>query len=176
HRHPLLQVSGIGDRRYPATFSQGSQSIDGGHQFHPVVRRMRFRAPEDALVLPIPQDARPPAGAGIAQARPIREERHFLQFFRLLSSRIIPGSRDRWCHAGAAILWSSVSAVCTLPMSAAPRVLKLANVNVPFAACLIPAQLARRVAREPRFPSRSSLPRNSLTLAVSRCDPFPVPP
>ena len=46
-------------------------------------------APEDALVLPIPQDARPPAGAGIAQARPIREERHFLQFPRLLSSRII---------------------------------------------------------------------------------------
>src|ERR1035438_7692600 len=88
----------------------------------------------------------------------------------------LPGSRDRRRHAGVAILSSSVSAVCTLPMSAAPRVLKLANVNVPFAAWLITTASGRPVAPETRFASRSSRPRNSLKPAVSPCDPCPAVP
>ena len=48
---------------------------------------MRFHTPEDALVLPIPQDARPPAGAGIAQARPIRY-RDMLHYLGMLLKKL----------------------------------------------------------------------------------------
>src|ERR1039458_4554103 len=95
--------------------------------------------------------------------------------FNFLAS-FLPGSRHHRRHAGVAVFWSSASTFCTLPMSAAPRVLKLANVNVPFAAWLITTASDRPVAPEPRFAWRSSRPRNSLKPAVSRCDPFPAGP
>src|SRR5471032_2416553 len=58
-------------------------------------------------------------------------------------------------------------------MSGAPRVLKLANVNDPFAAWLITAASGRPVAPETRFASRSSLPRKSLSSPCQAAIRFP---
>ena len=78
-RKSLQNVGAVADQFDDCRAFECPQPDDDGHEFHAVVGRPGFPAVSHKLLaaLRMPQNKRPPAGAGVAAARPVRKKDDF---------------------------------------------------------------------------------------------------
>src|SRR5262249_49751027 len=70
----ILHVLRIGDDLHLAALLQRAQAFDSRCQLHAVVGGLRSEAVYFLVVFAVPENARPPARSGVAQARAIRDQ------------------------------------------------------------------------------------------------------
>jgi len=75
----VFHVLGIRDDLHFAGFAHSFQSLDDSRQLHPIVGGVRRGTSQFARMTVVSQNAGPSAGAGIAEASPVRNKLNVLQ-------------------------------------------------------------------------------------------------